>query len=672
MGSAYGIGAGKPRVGIALLSVLSLAALIVTVLAGAAQAGGGPRGVAVVINTRSAASREIGRYYQEARGIPESNIINISCPEQEIVSGEDFEKLVEAPLRQFFRRSDAAGRIDYIVLTKGTPLGVIYGDPANPYSTASVLTCLDHPEMVATISNPYGPTSWMTWGFLAPEVAWSHSLSFNGYRFYLVTRLDAFTVEQVKTLIDRSSRPALDGAFVLDRNTYTYGPYGAANKRLGDQLGSAYSALVSSGHEVCYDAGQDFIANRCGLMGYFSWASHDPGYTFEKYVSNQFVPGAIGDTYYSYSARTFQDPGTTARPPLIADLIPRGLCGGGGYVSEPQVTTATYANVLFDRYIKGFNLAESFYAACPQLFWKTVVVGDPLMAPYATPPQVHIQLPSAVLSDVVTVCADVADESGVSRVEFYLDDTLVGTAIDPPYEIQLDTTDYPIGPHTIEAIAFENSPSATQGSARVGVTIDNPVSAVAQVSDVFQYPDGQMIRIDGKVVTADSEDMGGAFYVEELDRSSAIRVEGDFAVARGDMVTVTGTVRTVEGDRVLEGSVVTVVETGAAVPRPLMVRLCDLGGAAAGGSTLPVRPGLGLRNVSLLVRVVGRVTASEEGCFHISDGSAVGPVRVICPGVVPPQMGQSVAVTGICVAEFDSAVCRAAIRARDAADIQVL
>lgn len=656
----------------ALLSVFSLVAVIGIVLTDSAYAGGGPRGVAVVINTRSAVSREIGRYYQEARNIPDSNIINISCPEHEIFSAEDFEKLVETPLRQFMRRPDVAGKIDYVVLTKGTPLGVIYGDPANPHSAASVLTCLDHPEMAATIANPYGPTSWMTWGFLAPEVAWSHSLSFNGYRFYLVTRLDAFTVEQVKALIDRGVRPALDGAFVLDRNTYTSGPYGAANKRLGDQLGSAYSTLVGSGHEVCYDAGGSFIANRCGLMGYFSWASHDIAYTFEKYVSNQFVPGAIGDTYYSYSARTFQDPQTTARPPLIADLIPRGLCGAGGYVSEPQVTTATYANVLFDRYIKGFNLAESFYAACPQLFWKTVVIGDPLMAPYATPPEVHIQLANAVLSGVVTVCAEAADESGVSRVEFYLDDTPIGIVTEPPYEVQLDTTDYPIGPHTIEAIAFENSPVATQGSARVGVTIDNPVSAVAQMSDVFQYPDGQMVRIDRKVVTAGTEDIGGAFYVEELDRSSAIRVAGDFTVARGDLVTVAGTLRTFEGDRVLDGSLVTVVETGAVVPRPLMVRLCDLGGAAAGGSTLPVGPGFGLRNVSLLVKVVGRVVDVGEDCFYISDGSTARPVRVVCPGVAPPQVGQAAAVTGICAVELEESVCRAAIRARDAADIQVL
>ena len=44
--------------------------------------------------------------------------------------------------------------------------------------------------------------------------------------------------------------------------------------------------------------------------------------------------------------------------------------------SNPSLT-------LFDRYVSGFNLAESFYAASLVTYWKDIVIGDPLCRPYA-------------------------------------------------------------------------------------------------------------------------------------------------------------------------------------------------------------------------------------------------------------------------------------------------
>ncbi len=243
-------------------------------------------------------------------------------------------------------------------------------------------------------------------------------------------------------------------------------------------------------------------------MGYFSWASNDEHYTLAKYTSNVFVPGAVADTYYSYSGRTFVDPGTTDRGPLIADLFAAGVCGVGGYVSEPFITTATYPNVLFDRYTRGFNMAESFYAACPNLKWKTVVAGDPLMAPYATPPSVSISVEDTTFHDVETITVNASDDSGISKVRVYIGDKIIGETSTCPYTVQIDTCEYPIGAHTIEAIAYENSPTATQGSAKLQVVVDNQTSAVARISDALLYGNGQYVRLMGKVVTADQKRIG--------------------------------------------------------------------------------------------------------------------------------------------------------------------
>lgn len=670
MGSYLAIGTGKSRLVGALQFVLSALTFVLQVAP--VEAGGGPRDVAVVINAGSTVSREIGRYYQAARGVPERNICWISCPTQEIVSEAVCESQIRAPIRSFLNKPEIAGKIDYIVLTKGVPLAADYGDPTGPYSITSILTCVDHPEMTGPIASPYGPQAVNTWGAYAPETAWSHSLSFgSGYHFYLVTRLDGFNLDQVKSIIDRSSMPFTKGSFALDRNNLLYGAYKTANLRLGDQAGSAYDVLIHRGFPVQYDGGTDFLNSLVDLMGYFSWSGHDEKYTFAKYTSNSFLPGSIADSYYSSSGRTFNDPGTTNRAPLIADLFNQGVCAVGGYVSEPYITTATYPTILFDRYTKGYNVAESFYAACTHLFWKTTIAGDPLMAPFATRPEVSVQLADTRLCGVETISADAADSSGISKVAFYIDDDLIGVDTEAPYEVSLDTTNYPIGPHTLEAIAYQAGPVGSQGSAKAAVVIDNPVSAIPSIHDLLAYPDGQIVRLQSKVVTAGTDELGDSFYIEEQDRSSAVRVLSTAEVTRGQVVTVIGSTATVSGDRVLANASVTVLAPDGAVPPPLLVKLSDLGGVGIGEFTPAVGVRGGARNVALLVRCVGRVAGQAPGGgFYICDGAEM--VRVAVPaGVTIPAQGM-VAVTGLCVPEEGPAGFRAAIRARCAADIEIM
>ncbi|MGB9620298.1 MAG: TIGR03790 family protein, partial [Armatimonadota bacterium] len=261
-----------------------------------------------------------GLYYKQMRGIPDCNICYINCPTQEVVSGQVCETKIREPIRQFLQRPEIADNIDYIVLTKGIPLSADYGRPSSlgPYSITSILTAVGHPEIQDVFAFPYGPVAAAKWTTSAPETAWSHSLTFidkntrQPYRFYLVTRLDAYTVDQVKSMIYRACHPAVDGIFALDKvpasGTYNTGEYKYANLRLGTPVASAYDFLVKRGFEIRFDPGTDFLSNQRGLMGYFSWSVHDFAYTFDKYTSNVFVPGSIADSYWSYSGCTFNDP----------------------------------------------------------------------------------------------------------------------------------------------------------------------------------------------------------------------------------------------------------------------------------------------------------------------------------------------------------------------------
>jgi hypothetical protein len=87
----------------------------------------------------------------------------------------------------------------------------------------------------------------------------------------------------------------------------------------------------------------------------------------------------------STSGRTFADPKSPGQS-LIADLVAQGVTGCKGYASEPGVMAMAHADILFDRYSAGFNLAESFYSATWLIRCKEIVIGDPICAPYGSAP----------------------------------------------------------------------------------------------------------------------------------------------------------------------------------------------------------------------------------------------------------------------------------------------
>ena len=133
------------------------------------------------------------------------------------------------------------------------------------------------------------------------------------------------------------------------------------------------------------------------MLGYYSWGSNDPAIRRRKF-SLTFRPGAIGGMFVSTDGRTFREPPADwaladwkdkktwfAGSPqsLAGDLIREGITGVAGHVAEPLLGNTIRPDILFPAYVAGFSLAEAFYLAMPSVSWMTVVVGDPLCAPFA-------------------------------------------------------------------------------------------------------------------------------------------------------------------------------------------------------------------------------------------------------------------------------------------------
>ncbi len=663
-----------PRWRLAYTFAIALALLVA--LPTVVCAGGGPRNVLLVANQLSEVSLRIASYYEQARGLPQKNVFLISCPTDEFVSREVCESQIREPISRRLQEPDMA-EIDYIVITKGIPVAADYGNTSGPYSVSSILTCVALPNSSIPLINPYGPIA-SSDGSPAPEIAWSSKHLFRGRKFYNVTRLDAFAEQDVMRMIDGAVRPARSGKFLLDKRTGYSGAYLKADERLGTGPESAYSVLVSANQIVECDNTTEFISGRTDLIGYFSWGNNDCGYSYEKFIGNQFVAGSIADTYCSTSARTFIKPASSNCRTLIADLFPQGVCGAVGYVSEPFIYGATYPNILFDRYIKGYNMAESFFAACPQLFWKSVIIGDPLMAPFATPPSVRILgLNTPISGTAAKLRAQASDASGIDKVDFYIDDVLVGTARTAPYEVSVDTTQFAVGIHFAEAIAYEDSPVHTQSRSRGVVEIVDCISELECCSEAMDYPDGKLVTLTGKIVTAATGTVRPGFYVVDSDRSCGIYIMSDALAQEGSIVDVIGTVTTVDGERAILPVTTPIVRTAASPPlRPLAIRVADIGGCAVGESTPTIGNCKVTRNVGLLVRTWGRVITSGDSWFYIDDGSRVRDcrgncgVKVLARGKWP--VGSFVAVTGISSSETvseESGVFVPVIRARYSSDV---
>ncbi len=325
--------------------------------------------VLVVINKKSDESRLIGEYYIYRRKIPQSNVLLLDLPVTDNIEWNPYLDLLESRVKK--KIEGLSHRIDFIVLCKGVPIRL---RSDGGYSVDGHLAAMNlafepiakpEPEQIKRCLNPY---------FNKAEPFTSAK-----YGFYLVTRLDGYTVDHVKRLIDQSvnGRPN-QGPFLLDQDpTKTEGGY----KMMHDSLVRAAKVLQQKGFEVNSDETPVFVGSSWPVAGYASWGSNDKKFNADVYRGLRFLPGAIAETFVSTSARTFQV--VSSGQSVISDLVAGGVTGVKGYVSEPYTFALAYPDILFDRYTGGFNLAESFYMASMVLKWKDIVVGDPLCSPYS-------------------------------------------------------------------------------------------------------------------------------------------------------------------------------------------------------------------------------------------------------------------------------------------------
>ncbi|HET7152739.1 MAG TPA: TIGR03790 family protein, partial [Candidatus Kapabacteria bacterium] len=297
-----------------------------------------------------------------------------------------FYQKVWYPLENYMAANGLVGSINYIVTTKGCPLRVTTGDNTDfwdgPYKSYSGLASFN--DCLALINGlDSNEVLVRKAGFIFQSRYFNAQQHFQHDQslmpMYLTSRLDGYTVDEIKMEIIRaeSTVGADQGTFVLDEDPTKQGGFEIGNI----WMDSAAAELQSAGLDVLLDTTSVYLTHQPDVLGYTSWGSNDvycDSSTVHAIPHNTYVNGAIGETYVSTSARSF-NPGTFYGQSLIADWIQEGISGMKGYTDEPYVSGLAESQILYKLYTQGYTLAESFAAASPYIPWRQVVVGDPKM-----------------------------------------------------------------------------------------------------------------------------------------------------------------------------------------------------------------------------------------------------------------------------------------------------
>src|SRR5215467_14166750 len=218
--------------------------------------------VLLVVNKNSEASRQIGEYYRPRRSIPVANVCTIATSEEEEIGWTVYEKEIEQPIGECLKKARLVEKALYIVTTLGVPLkidGAGSGLMSEHSSVDSELALLYSKlkgakfQRAGWVPNPM---------FGKRDTAFRHP----AIPIYIVARLAAYDLADVKAMIDRSLTARNRGKFVLDLAS-------AKDEQGNNWLRTA--GLLLAPDRTTLDASQRVLLRQTDVIAYASWGSND-------------------------------------------------------------------------------------------------------------------------------------------------------------------------------------------------------------------------------------------------------------------------------------------------------------------------------------------------------------------------------------------------------------
>ena len=513
-----------------------------------ATAGGGAENVFLLVNSRSASSREIANHYIQLRNIPACNVLSIDWSDnRESTTVVKFRDQILLPALEAIEDRKLTLQIDYLVYSSDFPwriqLQPDYPDEQFPKSFAPFASIngatflwpyvlQKNRAIVMPHVNWYAPkleanqvrctqlADTPSQGFRG-RYSWQEGGAHSedpkqGQRYLLSTMLGVTTgrgnsVSEVINYLRRAvsvdgKQP--HGTFYFMRNKdirskTRHDCYAAAVEQL-ESLGAR--ATVQEG--ILPDGQRDIV----GLMtGAASFNVNTAGI--------QVIPGAICEHLTSYGG----DLRAGAHQTPLTDFLRLGAAGASGTVREPTAQQAKFPlPSVHVHYRRGCSLAEAFYQSVTGPY-QLLIVGDPLCQPWATPPKVEVNVAAdQIVTGQLDITPKVTPSPGkpVGICELFLDGRLIAR-LPAGQTIPLDTTKLAEGSHELRVVAANADPIESQGRVIVPFIVDNHPHQL----ELSVNPSGKTTRLEQLTIQASS---AGAKAVRILVQDRQIgRIEGE-------------------------------------------------------------------------------------------------------------------------------------------------
>lgn len=325
----------------------------------------------------------VARGYAALRGIPDANIVRVSCPTSEAASWREFEETIRIPLRLFLRRHPPADQFSYIVPVYGIPYRLLDAPPeASPVAKVSglaidgYLASIDSDVLRPQMQNPYGLPG--PDGRRLPFRYWTNP---SAWKMYLVTRLDG---PSALLSLDLAKKAVRVEPVLQPKSGVGYFDY--QHRGCPEDNGGYCSADLTMvrAYERAKALGLTAILNDQSVSGSMFTAAPKTLWAWGWYSGNKisgkydFVDGAVGAQLTSFSANTLRVESSGA---WVPQWIKRGATATWGATAEPYTAGYARGDILLAKFWEGYNYAEAAYLSLPYLNWMMVFIGDPLYAP---------------------------------------------------------------------------------------------------------------------------------------------------------------------------------------------------------------------------------------------------------------------------------------------------
>lgn len=393
-------------------------------LGAGAQVYGGGSGlnVVVVVNQSSSNSVELGNYYCEKRQVPPQNVLRTSwAGPNNTWARTDFEAVILNPLLAMISARGLTNQIDYVVLSMDFPFQVtdatginsttadiFYGfKPDGPPPQGAPASC----SLPPASANSYAGSE-SIFRFSPPGTATTNS--------FLAIMITSETLDQAKAIVDQGV--SSDSTFPTQTVILGHSSDPFRNVRYVNFDDTIFSARLQTNYSII-QTNLDSPFGLTNLLGYQNGVFNFP------ISPNSFVPGAMADSLTSYGGLILGGSGghTTAM-----DFLDSGASGSYGTVVEPCNYLEKFpAPQNYFYQARGFSLSESYYQSVTNPY-QGIMVGEPLAAPFAKPPNAAwINLPlNARLSGTTNLSLQASGSDGqhpVQQVDLFLDGIFLQT-----------------------------------------------------------------------------------------------------------------------------------------------------------------------------------------------------------------------------------------------------